>query len=401
MKRVDRNQKGLRAAAALLGVLGLLLAGCGGGDRSGGAAGGGESARGASGIPVAELPDRRSSLGAEEILAAVRERFPASTYMSNAHLPEAGDYERWVASALTNRRRVRVGMPWIFSDGFSPLYVGIERGYFAAVGLDVEMVAGGPGRDHLQTLAAGQVELAIVADGLNLPVFAASRTSGDVVGVASFLKKNPVAYLSFDKTVAAGEASGRGSPTPEEFLDSTIGVLRGRTHYVEFLVREFGLDPARVRVRWTGATPDALVSGVVDHWAAWILDQPRLLEKSGHRNWRAFFFHDLGWQQYCDLVVVRRAMTTEEPDTVQRFLAALDRALADYFADPAAAAKITSRYARDMTLSPDDVLRRYAAEHELVRGDDGLPLLHMSETRWDDVAAMLVRYGLIEDRMFR
>ncbi len=369
-----------------LALASLLFAACG---DSGGS-------KQASGIPVAELEDKRPEAELPEILKAVRARLPSTDYMTNAHLPGPGDFDRYAADSEGSPTRLRVGMPWIFSDGFSPLYLGIEKGYFAEVGLEVEMLPGGPGKDHLQTLVGGRVDIAIVADGMNLPVFTASRTGGDAaVAVASLLKENPVAYLSLDPEVPPGQ---RSQDTVEiaDFADSVIGVLRGRAHYVQYLAYEHDLDPQKVKVRWTGSTPDALISGVVDHWAAWILDQPRLLEQSGHHNWRAFRFHDLGWRQYCDLVVVRKAALEADPEPVRRFLAAFRKALDFYFENPRASAEITARYARDVDYSPEDILQRFEIERDIIRGDDGLPLLHMDPDRWDRVAALLVRYGVID-----
>lgn len=372
------------AASSLLGL--LLLNGCGNPS----------TARQADGIPVAELEDKRPSAELPEILRAVKARLPSSSYMTNEYLPAPGDFEHYATETTGELKPVRVGMPWIFSDGFSPLYIGIEKGFFNEVGLEIEMVPGGPGKDHLQTLAGGRVDFAVVADGMNLPVFSASRTSNsDVVAVASLLKENPVAYLSLDPDTPVTERSADTVEIPD-FSDAVIGVLRGRAHYVQFLVYEYGLDPQRVKVRWTGTTPDALLSGVVDHWAAWILDQPRLLETSGHRNWRAFRFHDLGWKQYCDLIVARRSALEADPDTVRRFLAAFQKALDVYFEDPEAAARITAQYARDVDYTPEDVLKRFAIEQDIIRGDDGLPLLHMDPDRWDEVTALLVRYGIID-----
>ena len=367
----------------------IFFAGCGGSEKS---SGGG-------GIPIAELPTKQSSRSNEEILEAVKLKMPSQTYFTNQFLPADGDYEALTESRPEELRPVKVGMPWIFSDGTSPLYIAIEAGFFEAVGLDVEMVPGGPGRDHLQTLVGNQVDIAITADGLNLPVFTASRTGGYVLGIGSFLKKNPVAYLSLDSDIPQSQKS-ETVVTLNDFAQSTIGVIRGRTHYVEFLVHEYGLDPEQVLVRWTGTTPDALITGVVDHWAAWILDQPRMLEKNGFHNWRAFFFHDLGWKQYCDIVVIRQETAKEDPDLARRFMAAFKKAVDLYFENPPLAAEITSKYAVDVSYSPEDVLRRFEVERELVKGDDGLPLLHMDGDRWDEVTALLVKYGIIEDTPF-
>ena len=252
----------------------------------------------------------------------------------------------------------------------------------------------------MQTLVGGQVDIAITSDGMNLPVFAASRTTGDVVGIGSFLKKNPVAYLSLDRNIPQ-LASSNHLVTPEDFLDTTIGVIRGGTHYVEFLVDHFNLDPNRVRVRWAGSTPDALITGVVDHWAAWILAQPRMLEQNGYKNWRPFFFHDLGWKQYCDIIVVRRETLENDPELARRFLAAFARAVDFYLKYPDEAAEITSRYSTDVKYTVEEVKWRYDIEREYVHGSDGLPILHMSPKIWNEVTALLIQYGLIEDTLFK
>ena len=366
----------------------LLTIGCGKPGKSGN-----------SGIPVIELDDRKSELRYETILEAVKASFPAEHYMSNEFLPSEGDFE-YYKNEKFELREIRVGMPWIMSDGFSPIYIGIEKGFFESVGLKVDLFAGGPGRDHLQTLVGGQVDFAITSDGMNLPVFAASRTTGDIVGIGSFLKKNPVAYLSLDTKILQSDSSN-DVVTPNDFLDTTIGVIRGGTHYVEFLVDHFDLDPNRVRVRWTGSTPDALITGVVDHWAAWILAQPRMLEQSGYKNWRPFFFHDLGWKQYCDIIVARRDTLDNDPELARRFLAALLQSVHFYFNRPREAAEITSRYSTDVKYSPEEVMWRFDAEREYVRGDDGLPLLHMSPEIWNEVTALLIQYGMIEDTRFK
>ena len=383
MKPID---KWILVSAVVIGS--FLPSGCGNQGQSGN-----------SGIPVSELENRKSDLTYTEILKAVKASFPAEQYMSNDFLPAEGDFENY-QNKTSKLREIRVGMPWIMSDGFSPIYIGIEKGFFESVGLKVDLFAGGPGRDHLQTLVGGQVDFAITSDGMNLPVFAASRTTGDIVGIGSFLKKNPVAYLSLDTEIPQS-ASSDDVVTPQDFLDSTIGVIRGGTHYVEFLVDYFGLDPDRVRVRWAGATPDALITGVVDHWATWILAQPRMLEKNGYRNWRSFFFHDLGWKQYCDIIVARRETLEDDPELARRFLAALAQAVDFYLEQPNEAAEITSRYSSDVKYTVEEVKRRFDIEREYVYGNDGLPLLHMSPELWNEVTALFVQYGLIEDTLFK
>lgn len=352
------------------------------------------------GIPVSELPKRKSSLDATTIRAAVATSFPAKTYMSNEFLPKEGDFAQLAQKKPEALRKIRVGMPWTATDEFSPLYLAIELGYFKELGLEIEMVPGGPGRDHLKTLAGKQLDISITADGMYLPMFTASRTNADILAVGAFLKKNPVVYLSLDTSIPVSEKSTRVI-TAEDFANSTIGVIRGQTIYIEFLVDRFKLDPNQVRLRWTGATPDALISGVVDQWAAWILNQPRLLEQHGYMNWSPFYFHDLGWKQYCDVVVVRKETAENDSEMVRRFLAAIDKGVQFYLNQPEQSAEITSRYATGVNHTPADVMRRFTAEKELVLGDDGLPPLYMNPENWNDVTALLIEFGLIEDSILQ
>ncbi|MEC7281202.1 MAG: hypothetical protein VXU50_03970, partial [Verrucomicrobiota bacterium] len=89
------------------------------------------------------------------------------------------------------------------------------------------------------------------------------------------------------------------------------------------------------------------------------------------------------------------------PELARRFLAALARAVDFYLEQPDEAAKTTSRYSTDVKYSVEEVKRRFDIEREYVRGNDGLPLLHMSPELWNEVTALFVQYGLIEDTKFK
>jgi hypothetical protein len=58
-------------------------------------------------------------------------------------------------------------------------------------------------------------------------------------------------------------------------------------------------------------------------------------------------------------------------------------------------ADITIRYGKDATLSRDLVLRRFQLEKDLVVGRDGQPPLWMSSDVWNNSAALMAEYGVI------
>ena len=116
---------------------------------------------------AAEEAEAGSEAEFERLLACVEENFPAESYFTNDLLPAAD--ATWEPMDCTSVDSIKVGMPWVLNDEEAPWYNAIELGFFADVCLEVELVAGGPGVDHLQTLAGGAVDIAVVAGGSRVP----------------------------------------------------------------------------------------------------------------------------------------------------------------------------------------------------------------------------------------
>jgi ABC-type nitrate/sulfonate/bicarbonate transport system substrate-binding protein len=163
-----------------------------------------------------------------------------------------------------------------------------------------------------------------------------------------------------------------------------------------FLASRWDLPLDAAKLRKVGFTPDPLVGGAVDFYAAWIVNQPRVLEKQGIHNWVALEFAPLGLDDYMDVSVVPRAMAEEQPDLLRRYNWALARAMEDILNEPRTAAEITVEWARDADLAVEDVMRRFELERPLILGIDVYPPLHMRPEQWDAIASVLLRYGQIE-----
>src|SRR5258708_2735852 len=127
-------------------------------------------------------------------LACVKQNLPSEKYMTNASLPTAATLAK--IDTPTTTKKIKVGMPWILDDEEAQLYNAIELGYFKDEGLDVELVSGGPGKDHIQTLGAGSVDIAFAAGGSSIPSAAVSPTPIDLVAVGTLLKDMPYALIT-------------------------------------------------------------------------------------------------------------------------------------------------------------------------------------------------------------
>ncbi len=377
---------------ALIALLALMLSACVAQAPAAPAAEEGQMA--AEEEPMAEeAVEAGSEAEFEQILACVEENFPAESYFTNELLPAVD--AAWEPMECDSVDSIKVGMPWVLNDEEAPWYNAIELGYFADVCLEVELVAGGPGVDHLQTLAGGAVDIAVVAGGSTVPSLVASPTPADVVAVGTFLKHSPYIWLGLDPDTPQDQRSDKVL-TPQDFVGAKVGLQPGNDYLFEFIANKHGIAHDDVELMAAGFTPDPVLVGAMDYIGAWIVNQPRLMEEQGFMNWVAFRFSDWGWDGYGDVTVVRRETFEENPDLVSRFLAAQTQGLNYLLENPDASAEIAVVYGVDAQLTKEQALRRFELQEALVLGSDDLPISHMSADRWNMQVASMIQYDQLE-----
>ena len=328
-----------------------------------------------------------------EILACVEENFPAETYITNEFLPDP-DAE-WTAMDCDTVDQIKVLMPWVLNDEEAPWYNAVEKGYYADVCLEVELMPGGPGIQPVQLLAGGAVDIAVVAGASRIPASVASPTPADVVGVGTFLKHSPYIWMGLDADVPQDQPSTK-ELTPQDLVGKKIGIQAGDDYFAEFLIGKYNLPADAFEIVEAGFTPDPLLVGAIDYFAAWIVNQPRLAEAQGYRNWTAFRFSDWGWDGYSDVSTVRREMIDENPDLIRRYLAATNQGLKFLLENPEESADISVAYGTDAPVTREEALRRFELQKDLIEGNDGQQLMYMSLDRWNSEVATQIQFGQIE-----
>ena len=149
-------------------------------------------------------------------------------------------------------------------------------------------------------------------------------------------------------------------------------------------------------MRRAGFTPEPLLGGNVDYYGSFIVNQPRLLERDGYKNWVAFRFADWGWTDFADVSVVRRDQLAPRADVWRRYLRATGEALQFILDHPDEAAEITARCSTDVALTPAMVRRRFDLQRDMIVGKAGTPLQQMPTGDWDKLAAHLLQSGSID-----
>ena len=150
---------------------------------------------------------------------------------------------------------VQLGVGYIPSVQFAPLYVAIEKGYFAEAGLDVSLEYGYE-TDFLKLLAAGKREF-VIASGDQVIL---GRAQGlPVTYIAEWYTRYPVVVFS---------PADKGVATPDDLIGKTVGIpgLFGAS-YVGWkaLVTAANLPEDQITLKTVGFNQaETLQQGLVD-----------------------------------------------------------------------------------------------------------------------------------------
>lgn len=333
----------------------------------------------------------------EQALTCVKKVLPASSYSTNEYLPN-GKVNGPTPGGFQKEYAIRVGLPWIKNDEQAQFYIADAKGYFADEGLKVELVSGGPGKDHLQSLAGGAVDIGVTAGGEAIQFARASTTPLEIKAVGTLLKDAPLGYITIKPELQGREL------TPQDLVGRTIGVQPGGDLYVYMVLDRADIAHDKVTIIDADFTPAVILTGRADFYAGWIMNQPRILEEetpdhpSYKGKWNILMFNKWAFSEPSDTIAIRtETLKTEEGrDMVKRFLRATYRGTMFMLENPTEAAEITAKYSTDAQITPAQALSRFEKQRALVIGSDKLGLLAMDPDQWDKVAATLTQYGQLK-----
>jgi len=240
-------------------------------------------------------------------------------------------------SGSQDLQKVTIAMGFIPNVQFAPMYVAIERGYFAQEGLEVELDYGME-TDLLQRVGANDLSFA-VASGDQVVL---ARANGlPVKYVLNWYRRFPVCVVSMAE---------EGIDQPEKLAGKTVGIpaMEGASYigWLAFL-EEIGLPPESVNLQAIGyAQVAALVEGRVDAAVCYALNEPIQLVESGHEI--NVFYLDRYTQLVSNGIITNDVTIGKQPQLVWDVVRAFRRGLQDTIDDPDAAFDITRKAIPEM-----------------------------------------------------
>ncbi|HEX3054368.1 MAG TPA: ABC transporter substrate-binding protein [Aggregatilineaceae bacterium] len=282
---------------------------------------------------------------------------------------------------------VTLFMSYIPSVQFAPVYVALERGYFAEEGINLQLENSFNEADGVARLGSNDLQFGLIS-GEQIIL---GRSQGlPLVYVFEWYHNFPVGIVSPQdlNLTEPADLEGRVVGIPGPFGASYMGFRA--------LLSAAGMTEDDLQeIRSIGFTaPDNVCEQAVEAAVIYIANEPLTIEQD------CFPVNVIKVSDYITLVsnglVTNEEMIRENPDLVRGMVRAIQRGLADTLADPDAAFKLTvPEYVPELSEDQYDTQRQVLQNSlELWRSDD---LGRTTPSRWETTQTALIDSGLMAE----
>jgi NitT/TauT family transport system substrate-binding protein len=255
-------------------------------------------------------------------------------------------------NAQTEPEQTTFFMTFVPNVQFAQMYVGIEQGFFADAGYELELEYGRE-PDGVDLIAAGQRKYGLISGE---QVIIARANNRSIVSVYEWWQRYPVAIVLTD---------GSGIETPADLAGRRVGVPGrfGATYSgLVALLSAIGLDEADIQLEEIGFNaPEVVCIGAIEAAAVYGNNEPLQIASRADSD-------DCGdvtgvtvfnVADYADLVsnglVTSEAVIADEPERVAAMVSAFDRSVHAVIENPARAYLLSEPYIDNLPMT--EVLR--------------------------------------------
>ena len=230
---------------------------------------------------------------------------------------------------------VKFALDWKFEGPSAPYFVAIDKGYYAAEGLDVTIDSGPGSVKGITRIAAGTYPIGFM----------------DINSLAKFLDQNPGAPVTAVMVVynrppfAIVSTTERGVLKPKDLEGRILGAPAPDGAYAQWkaFVKENGIDASKVQIENVGfpVREPMLARGEVDAITGYSFSSHFNLIRNGvaPEDVKVMMMADYGLKLYGNAIMVNTDYAKANPEVVKGFLAATIKGVQAAVADPETAIK--------------------------------------------------------------
>jgi ABC-type nitrate/sulfonate/bicarbonate transport system substrate-binding protein len=330
------------------------------------------------------------------VMASHRVRLPIVLSLLSAAVLALG----WAAPpAASAQMEVRTQLGWLRNGEFAAVMVAEAKGFFTEQGIRHRIMDGGPGKNPVPIVGAGQATFGITAGGNNVFQARLAKDPVDVVAIGTMLQKGPYSYITLGNPTDP-------DPKPKDIEGKTLGMQSDGEIFFKALAKKHGVDTSKVKVEVVQANAEPLLVGRVDFFTGWVTNQPYLIEQEiakpdalprlRGKTWKAMRYADWGIVSYSDVVFATGKTIRENPDLVRRYMRALGRAMQYILDHPEETVQMVASFP-DQVEKADKLAWRWKIQNPLFTSEDTKKngLLWMNPQVWDGMMTFYKEYEQI------
>lgn len=281
--------------------------------------------------------------------------------------------------------KVTFGTDWLAEAEHGGFYEALALGLYQKRGLDVTIRMGGPQTNGNAAIATGQVDFQLSSG--SFAALSMAEQDIPVVAVAAFFQKDPQVLISHP---------GQGLDTLPQMKGHPIMISAGaRSGLWLFLKARFGFTDDQIRPYNFSMTPFLVDKSLI--MEGFLSSEPFQIETQGGFKPVVNLLADNGFDNYSDVILVRKRLVDSKPDVVKAFVEASAEGWYHYLYGDAAPGNALIRAAnKDMTQAIIDNAITVMKAHGVVDSGDSLMLGigAMTPARWKAFLDVMTSAGV-------
>ena len=290
--------------------------------------------------------------------------------------------------AMAQNVAVTFGTNWVAQAEHGGYYQAVADGTYAACGIDVTILPGGPQVNNRALMLAGQVDFHM--DGSSLDTVSAAAEGLPIVAVAASFQKDPQVIITHP-----GAASSFADLTKlDKFLISDGGVLT----FWAWMISAYGFKPEQREVYTYNAAP--LIANKTWGMQGYLTSEPFFVEKEAGFKPDVYLIADAGYNAYSTVISTMADTIATKPEVVKCFVDGSAKGWANFlYGDNTAAIALIQKDNAEMS---DEAIAYSIAsmkENGIVDSGDAktLGIGAMTDERMAEFYAAMVKAGVVAD----
>ena len=294
----------------------------------------------------------------------------------------------WQPALSQAPEKLTVRFTWKLKGEYAPLFVALDKGYYKAERLDVDLAEGSGAQTVLKLLASGNEKF-----GYGPAVSAAQAVSQGlpVKVVALYQTKAPMGVISFPDVPLR---------TPKDLEGKRLAISVGET-FGDMLgpfTRINNVDIGKIQQIQMDASARTtqFLTRKIDVMSVYLSNEWPQIEKRANVKFNMLRVSDFGLNLLGASIIVGNAFAEQNPEAARKLLRATAKGYRDAIADPKDAAKIMAKYMK-VPEDPEVLERQVEATVVSTNAPQGKPLGWQEAADWQANLTLLKETGGIAE----